>query len=301
MSFDVVSIGSGVLDVLLRSSQFTITPVHEELMLCEMYGGKQNVEDAVLASGGAGTNTAVSFARQGLKTACIVELGIDVPAQIIVDDLIKEKVDRSLLVHREGERTGISAVLVANDGSRTALTFRGAAHHLTKENIPFDTLKGVKAIHLSSIGNTQVILAIMQFCKLNTIFLSWNPSKMEAEDVFLRAPNKQELFTDVLFVNDSEWKGIASQETLVRQVAKTIVITKGKDGGQTLSTSGDSSYQAEKLENVVDETGAGDAFAAGYTGSILRGKSHEEALSFAIDNATGVVMQMGAKAGLLQL
>lgn len=299
MQLDVVSIGSAVLDVLLKSDKFTVTPVHQELMLCELYGGKMDVADATIVSGGAGTNTAVSFARQGFKTAAVCELGVDIAAQVIWDDLQREGVATDHLIQEPDERTGISAVLVAGDGSRSAMTYRGASHMLDLKDLQFDHLQTLRAIHLSSVGNVDDIAAVSAHCQKHNIFLSWNPSKAEVEEIFLRCTDLDRFRTKVMFVNDQEWEAIKSQEAKVRRVAETIIITRGKAGGDILTTAGDSQYVAEVVKDVVDETGAGDAFAAGFTGAILRGKSKEEAVKFGVANATSVVRHLGAKAGLL--
>src|SRR3989339_913936 len=85
--FDVVTIGSAVLDVFLKSSQFHLVSTNGNLSLCEAFNEKIDVDDAVISSGGGGTNTAVGLSRLGLKTACISEVGNDFAAKVIEQDL----------------------------------------------------------------------------------------------------------------------------------------------------------------------------------------------------------------------
>lgn len=297
-SIEVLSIGSGVLDVLLKSSKFAVTPVDDQLMVCELYGGKMDVEDSLVTSGGAGTNTAVSFRRQGFGVACLACIGKDIAAQVVVDDLLKEKVVTTFLVTRANLSTGISAILVAKDGSRSAVTYRGASHELQVKDLDLDRFQALKAIHLSSVGSLDVVREVMRYCFTHHIFLSWNPSETEAEEFFLRGETNG-MACDALYVNDLEWKGIQKNENKVRSSTKMLIITRGKLGGEIITKEKTFLYEAKRDIPVVDETGAGDAFASGLTGGVLRGLPLEQAVTFATENAAGVVGQMGAKAGLI--
>lgn len=300
MKFEIVTIGSAVLDILIKSKAFTITNVHEAMMVCQMYGGKMDVEEAVLASGGAATNTAVSFARQGFVTAALCEIGVDIGAQIIWDDLHREGVHTRLLVQEKGERTGISAVLISGEGLRSAMTFRGAAHQLEVKDIDFTKLTTLRAIHLSSVGNYDLIRKVSAHCAEHNIFLSWNPSKTEARELFLQQGLGGKKFCDVLFLNGSEWEVVLKAKEQVLSVSPLVIVTEGSKGGNILAHGKSVPFSAKAVP-VVDETGAGDAFASGFTGAILRGAKQEEAIAFGVENSASVVGSMGAKSGLLRI
>ncbi|HSW89473.1 MAG TPA: carbohydrate kinase family protein [Patescibacteria group bacterium] len=298
-NFDVVSIGSAVLDMLFVSKSFTPTAVSGEMMLCEISGGKVNVEQAVLSSGGAATNTSVSFARQGLKAAFVGELGKDPAAQVIIDECAREGVDTSLVVEMPDEQTGMSAIMVAPDGSRSAMTFRGASYQLSHQDIPYASLEGTKHIHLSSVGNSDLIRELFLWCRDHKVGLSWNPSKDELEDVVLRTGDLFEYVCDQIIVNDQEFAVIESKKERLFKMGKLLVITKGKDGGEIYQDGSSRHFEAKPVK-AVSELGAGDAFASGLVGALLRGKSLDEAIAFAVDNATSVVQSLGAKTGLLR-
>ena len=72
--FDVISIGSATLDVFLRSPELDVEKQNGTKEICVPYGAKLEVEEIHFETGGGGTNTAVTFARQGLKVACIEEI-----------------------------------------------------------------------------------------------------------------------------------------------------------------------------------------------------------------------------------
>lgn len=298
MSFDIVTIGSAVLDVLLRSSQFSSHQVAGELMLCEISGGKVDVEEAMLCSGGAGTNTAVSFARQGFHTGIVAEIGIDAPAQLIIDELQREQVDTSLIIEEAEEQTGMSAILVASDGSRSAMTFRGAAKQLSHKDIPFTVLEQVSAIHLSSIGNADLVREIALFSKEKGIHLSWNPSAAELKDVVLQSSESLHQSIQVVCVNDLEYEEIQDHQGSLSKIASTIIVTKGRDGGEVLANGSKHPYLAKPVI-AVSELGAGDAFISGFVGATLLKQSIEEAILRGTQNAASVVQHLGAKKGLL--
>jgi len=296
--FDVVSIGSAVVDTIFKSSQFTPHKLDGELMLCEIYGGKADVEAAVLTSGGAGTNTAVGFARQGLLSSVVAEIGQDMCAQIVIDELLSEHVDTSLLIQESSEQTGMSAVLVASDGSRSAVTFRGAAKMLTPSDIPFSELKNVPWIHLSSIGNPELIRQIFLFCKENSIHLSWNPGKTEIVDIVNLSVGDFSDCVDILFLNDLEYAAVEQKKDFLHELAKTLIVTRGKDGGEVWVGKNRTTYEGKTVEAEC-ELGAGDAFASGVVGAFIQNKSLEVALDWGVQNGASVVKQMGAKKGLL--
>lgn len=299
MNYDIVTIGSAVLDVHLKSDTFTVAAVRHQLMVCEIYGGKMDVEAASISSGGAATNTAVSFARQGFVVGCVAELGVDIAAQVIWDDLHQDGVHTRLLIQEENERSGISVLLVAADGSRSAMTYRGAARRLRIDDVPFAKLEHVRAIHLSTVGDIQVVKKVGEFCREHKIFFSWNPSKLEAEELFL----KQHLdprFCDILFLNDLEFEAVERAKVSVLAATKILVVTRGPKGGEIYVEGQKRGYEAKPVK-VVCATGAGDAFAAGFVGAHLRGEPLEETIKFAVENASSVVGYMGAKEGLLKV
>lgn len=299
-TFDIVSIGSAVLDVILKSDQYHPTPVDGELMLCEIYGGKANVQQAHIGSGGAGANTAISFARHGYRAAVVAEVGSDPVSQLIFDDLHREGIVTDFIRSEEGEQTGTSAILVAADGSRSAMTFRGAAYQLTSKDIPFEELKTVTHIHLSSIGNADLIREIFLFCAEHNLSLSWNPSKTEIEEIILRSGRVYEQVCEVLFLNDQEFQAVEQYQEKLLQTAKLVVVTRGKSGGEVWQNGQKHPYKA-RLVPVMDETGAGDAFASGFVSSWLREHDIDQATQAGVANASSVVGYLGAQEGLLRI
>jgi ribokinase len=110
---DVISIGSALIDIFIHSDQFTIHQDQQNVLLCQDFGEKIEVESLTVHTGGGGSNTAVGFARMGFSTAIIAETGRDAFAQIVSSELEREQVDTSLLVREHKEQTGGSVILVS--------------------------------------------------------------------------------------------------------------------------------------------------------------------------------------------
>ena len=281
----------------MKSSQFHLAKVGETIALCERFDEKIDVEQAEVSSGGGATNTAVGFARMGLRTACISEIGKDFAGTVVMQDLLREGVDVSMMVTEKSEDTAIASLLISESGARTALVFRGASRMLTIEDIPWRQLQS-RWIHLSSIGNSELITELFRHCRTNKIGLSWNPGNWEIEQM-----QKKKLVVDwevvsALFLNKEEMDALFPDQQHPPQV-KTIVVTNGKLGGEYITKDGAKTFEAKQVP-VVQETGAGDAFACGVVSGLLWSKSLEEAIEYGKRNSAAVIQQMGAKKGLLR-
>src|SRR3989338_2974911 len=100
--YDIISIGSATRDVLMQS----------EGLDHAVPGSKIEIKKLVLATGGGGTNYAVTFARQGLKTACIGVIGKDPNGQEILRELEGEVIDVSMFQKHDDDMTAYSVILV---------------------------------------------------------------------------------------------------------------------------------------------------------------------------------------------
>jgi len=92
--YDIISFGSAILDVALKSSDFQVIKtkkVFAQSSLVIPYGVKSEVSDLAMSSGGGGTNTAVGLARLGLNTALVARCGWDFAGKIIRQDIKKKR------------------------------------------------------------------------------------------------------------------------------------------------------------------------------------------------------------------
>jgi len=298
--YDVVTIGSALLDVFLKSDQF-ITVDRSEYPdgqgMCLERGGKTEVGEVEVCSGGAGTNNAVSFARKGFKTGIIAELGTDLVATTIKEELKSENVDIGMLVEEHNETTGISSILVAADGGRSVAVYRGASGMLTEDDIHWNRLD-TDWIFISSLGGEMNLISeLINYAKLNDIKVAINPGKKELlqADKWGGAAFYKDV--DVLILNREEAE-MLSKEPI--EGPKIVLVTDGKAGGTVFIDHKTIPYTAE-IVKTVEETGAGDGFGSGFVAALMKGHDIETALTWAKKQAASVVSYMGAKHGLLTL
>lgn len=310
-NYDVVSVGSAVLDIFMKSDKFKVvssSDIPGGIAMCEVYGGKMEVEQVEIVSGGGATNCAVSLAKKDLKTAIVAEMGNDPQALLIHRDLEAVQVDTRFLVQEPGETTAVSVVLIADDGGRSIMVHRGASAMLTKHDFPTEELE-TRWMHISSLGgNIDLLKTLLQWAKNKGVRISLNPGLKEIahKDKLLELSS----MVEILFVNRDEarelWGIDFQDESLWKSLqplpgARVTVITDGARGGKVSDNGKVYFYQGEKVKKVVDTTGAGDAFASGMVAGVLYGKNYEQAVEWGVKNATSVLKHVGAKKGLLTL
>ncbi len=304
--FDVVTIGAAILDVFFQSSQFKLIEQNGGLALCERYNEKVDVEQAMITSGGAATNVAVGLARLGLKVGCIAEVGKDVAGSVVLTDLQKEGVSTDMLIQEKSEATGVSGLLISKEGARTALVYRGAARLLSVSDIGWNTLE-TKWVHLSSVGNIDVIHKTLEWCKEHRVQLSWNPGNWEIARIASGELKLDWSAVSVLFVNRQEFGTMTKQEQTDEAWSEEIkfdgpqvvIVTDGARGGK-YSVDGKTAKFESKSVLAVQETGAGDAFATGVIAGLFARQPIETCIQYGLAEATSVIQHMGAKTGLLQ-
>lgn len=280
--FDVISIGSATLDVFLKVPR---TPL--------LYGGKVEVEKLITCSGGGGTNTAVGFSRLGLKSAVLARCGWDMAGRLLRQELKKEAVDDSLLIQLENEETDYSTILIDEGGESTVLVARGQTR-LEKDLIDFKKLQA-KWFCISHLeGNLDLFSALLSYAQKNKIKVGFNPGQKEIKQ-------KEKLLAlvkniDLLVVNQTEADNVGGNPAAFG--AKMVAVTRGAAGVSLYEKSKILEADGFKMD-MVDATGAGDAFFCGLVAGLIKNLPIEKALKLGIANGASVVTQVGAKAGLL--
>lgn len=302
----ILAIGAAVQDVFLSHSD-EFKPVsdksaHEMFLRLEL-GAKADVNNIDFTIGGGATNAAVTFARQGLHSQFMGTIGDDPAGRAVLDTLDEEGVDTSEVTYSKRYNTGYSVLLLAPNGERTILTYRGASTHYDIKN--FD-LKESDAdwMYVSSMaGNMDVLDKLFDQARRLGIKIMFNPGKKElAERRKLKALLDD---VEVLLVNREEMQQIVEGddlEELVRHALNyvpTVIVSDGPNG--VIATDGKTIVRAGMYEDVkvIDRTGAGDAFGSGFLSQWAAGKSLKESIIFASANSTSVVTKIGAKAGIL--
>jgi len=259
--------------------------------------------------GGCGTNAAVTFANQGLKTAYLGLVGKDYPGQMIRDELISHGVSDNLLIETDKYTTAFSVILSLPEVGRSILKKLGACHEMTDQDIPFDKIE-TKWIYAGSLsGNAYKSLdSLLNFAVKNNIKIAASPvgqsqlgeglektrSLLDKIDVLIVNQEEASLLTQIDFNKEKE-----IFDELNKLVKGIAVMTKGPEGVKV--SDGQYYYSAGIPESgLVDRTGAGDAFSSAFIAGYIEKNDIAHAIQLGTANATSVIQKMGATNGLLK-
>ena len=309
--YDIITIGSVTRDVFLKSDDFKV--VEDKKFRtgragCFMLGAKFEVPDVAIASGGGGSNAAVTFARQGFKTGNIGRVGDDSTGREIQESLRGEGVEPIFQIDKE-RGTAYSTILVSADGERTILERRGANDFLNKDEVDWDNLKS-KWVYIDSIaGDESLFKAILDWAKKNDVKVAMNPGKkllklgtelqsyLGGVDIFSANEDEFGIIAGIDYSEDKEEEIFSKVKGFARGI---VVMTKGPKG--LIASDGEKNYLAGIPDSpITDRTGAGDAFGSGFVSGYIHSDGDVEfAIQLGTSNATEVVQHFGAVKGTLK-
>ncbi len=313
--FDVITFGSATKDIYLKSKKFQ--PVSGQNFItgqgiCLTLGSKTEVEDILLKSGGGGTNTAATFANQGLKTAYCGMVGDDCFGDLIIKELQELKIKTDFVKQTKNKLTNLSVFLAYPKADRTVLVYRGASDILTKKDIPWPQIKKTKWFYLAPFAGelAELTLDLVNFAKKNKIKVALNPGYNQLTlppktltkilnqiDILILNREEAALLTKIPYQKEKE-----VFKKLDKMVKRIAIMTKGGEG--VVVSDGEYLYRAPSLSALwpkfVDATGAGDAFGSGFVAEYIKSKDLVSAIQFAMANSGYNITQWGAKEGLLK-
>jgi ribokinase len=309
--FDIISIGTATRDMFCIGVPF-VEVENEKFKtlkgLCLSYGSKVELPNILFTTGGAGTNTAVTFARAGFKTACLSRVGSDPGGSAILSELKKEGVDNKYFQIDKENFTAYSIIFLTQEGERTILSYKGAGEHLSEKEIPWEEIKETKWLYLDSLGGNQKLLKqLLEFAKFNNIKIASNPGGRELKilkenkgwlknyDIFTLNQEEASELTDIDYQNEKE-----IFDELDKLIEGVVVMTKGPKGAVVSDGKNRFSAGIFKEKKLIDRTGAGDAFASAFASGFIKTGNIQEAIKWGSANGTSVVERVGAKEGILK-
>lgn len=289
-----MALGAHVLDVLAR-------PVEE---IPEGQGGTL-VEQIRMAPAGAAGGTAVTLAKLGATTYSVGALGNDPIADLMVYELRRLGVETTHLVRKDGVQTSATVLPIRPNGDRPALHVIGANGSFTADDVPWETIASADHLHLGGPEFLGPDLAgeILSYCRDHRVVTSvdmladgW-PELLEmlnpiwpSVDHFL--PNDEQALK-LTGTDDLNSAAAALLEAGIGRVA----ITCGADGSLVAGPEGSQRVPAFVVEDVVDTSGCGDAFSAGYLRGLSLGREPAEAAVLGSAAASMVAGGLGSDAG----
>lgn len=303
--FDCVSIGDATMDVFLtlHEAEVLCKKDDKDCEICLKYGEKIPVDSLHKAIGGNAINNAVGLSRLGIKTALFSVHGDDEIGGVIDKTLLDEGIDSSLVIRQENTVSRYSTIINFK-GERTILEYNVPHRYHMLHDFP-----ATAWVYVSSVGNhyEDFLGALAHHVKAQNIKLAFNPNNAQ-----LNAPLESYLplvqECAIIFMNLEEAGRMLGKRGAVKNILseiydlgpKIVVITDGHEGSYAYD--GDKYLQLGIVgEKVVSATGAGDAYASGFLGAIMKGLAVSEAMKWGTFNASSVVKQFGAQKGLLTI
>jgi len=306
-NFDLVCVGDAKIDIFLTLHQTRehLRYMEETNELCIKFGEKVIVDKAEMLIGGDAANVAVGTSRLGLNTAIVAEIGKDEFAQKITNTLKNENVNIEKVCESEGQQSSFSTI-INYKGERTIFS-----EHVKREhNFNFNNVL-TEWVYLTSLGENwlNAYNKTADFVRETKCNLAFNPGTLQLE-------NKENiknilLIANVLLVNKEEAEEILGfphgQKTikeltvdLQKMGPKIVVITDGENGSFAIDSKGKMFTQEITKVNVVEKTGAGDAYSSGFISALIYNRPIAEAMFWGAKNSASVITKVGAQAGLLR-
>ncbi len=322
LRYDLTAIGNAIVDLLARTDD-------DDLRRLEVVRGSMTLIDEPRAeqlydamgqtlemSGGSAANTAVAAGQLGLKTHFFGKVKADGLGKTFSHDIRANGVDFNTPLAQDGAATARCFILVTPDGERSMSTYLGAAQFLGPDDIDEAVVAASRVTYMEGYL-WDPPAAKEAFLKAATIAHgAGRHVALSLSDAFCVDRYRDEFLglmrngtVDIVFANETELKSLyqtadfATALDALRADVPLGVVTLGEEGAVAVTRDTLARAPAFPVDRVVDTTGAGDLFAAGFLSGFCRGLSHEDALRLGALCAAEVITHMGARpeANLLAL
>ena len=313
-SLDVLCIGNAIVDVIADTTDAFLDReglVKGTMRLIEADEAERiyaHMGPAHQVSGGSAGNTAAGVAALGGRAGFIGQVAPDQLGEFYRHDLTAAGVEFITPAADVGAPTARSMILVTPDGHRTMNTFLGAAQHLPASALDETQIRDSAILYLEGYlwdpetprhAMVRAIEVAREAGRKVAFTLSDTFCVDRHRDGFNQLIESGRI--DILFANQAEIEalaGVPHLESAVAAVApkvETLVVTRSEDGALATRSGERADVPAEPIGELVDTTGAGDLFAAGFLLGTARGKSLEQSLRLGAIAAAEVIQHYGAR------
>jgi len=312
--YDVLGIGNAIFDVLVKTDEKFLSDhgmtkggmsLIDEARAASIY---RDMGPATEMSGGSTANTIVGIAGFGARAAYVGKVKDDQIGRLYTHDIRAAGVAFDTSPAFDGPATGCSYILVTDDGERTMNTYLGAAQELTADDIDPEEVAGAKIVYLEgylwdpeSAKEAFVKAATIAHGAGRQVALTLSDAFCvdRYRDEFLELMRKGTV--DLVFANEAELHSLyqtSDFDTALRQLRKDTklgVVTRSEKGCIVVSHDGVVAVPAFAIDRLVDTTGAGDLFAAGFLFGLVRNAGYENAGRLGALAAAEVIQHIGAR------
>jgi sugar/nucleoside kinase (ribokinase family) len=313
-AIDVLTLGNAIVDVLAQADDAFLVArnLHkgsmqliDEALAEELY---KAMGPATIISGGSGANTAVGVASLGARAAFVGKVRDDELGRLYTHDLHAVGVAYDVPPAEDGPATARSFILVTPDGERTMNTYLGASQRLGPDDVSPHTVRAARIVYLEGYL-WDPPEAKKAFRKAMTIaHEAGNLVALTLSDAFCVDRYRDEFLAliragdvDILFANIHELKSLyqtAGDETALaalREENVLGVVTRSAEGALVVTREETRAVPAHPVDDLVDTTGAGDLFAAGFLAGLASGRDHLDCARLGGLAASEVIQHLGAR------
>ena len=309
----ILGVGTALVDVICQVDDSTISALNltkgsmtliEESQIQEI---RSHFKNPLITSGGSVCNTIHELNYTSHEAAFYGKVSEDEYGQAFIQDLEKASIAYKGVIKKNDLPTGCCNILVSPDGERTMATHIGIGSQLHPNELSEESLQGIDHIYMESyLWDHDLTKQTLK--KVGTIAKAMNiETSLSLSDPFCVDRHRDELqsfieeYVDLVFCNFDEAKRFAQSETMAdvsvffQSFEKKIAMTTGAEGAYYFHGKSVAHQPAQKITHVIDTTGAGDNFAAGFLDQYLLNNTIEEALAQGNARAAEVIQQLGPR------
>ena len=309
----ILGVGTALVDVIcqvedniisdLNLSKGSMTLIEES----QIQNIRSNFTNPLITSGGSVCNTVHELNFGSHEASFYGKVSDDEYGNAFIQDLEKANISFKGVSRKSDLPTGCCNILVSPDGERTMATHIGIGSQLQPDEVSENILDNIDHMYMESyLWDHELTKKTLK--KFGDIAKSKNTEiSLYLSDPFCVDRHRDELNNfikenvNLVFCNFDEAKMFSQSETMAdvssffKDYGKKIVMTSGAEGAYFFYNDDVSHQPSKKIENVIDTTGAGDNFAAGFLDFYLSGKSVDEALINGNTRAVEVIQQLGPR------
>ena len=305
----ILGIGNAIVDVICKVEDIYLTNnglTKSTMKLVNEFEFKKllsslKIEETV--SGGSVANSIVGLSKLGNKVGFIGKVNDDDLGNKYEEGLKKENVEYIYSKKKEELPTGTCLILITPDSERTMCTFLGTAGKINENDVNINSVKNSEITFLEGYlwdeGNPKKAFE-------KAIEYS-NKVAMSLSDLFCVVRHKPHFLNlvknklDITFANEQEIMSLINAKnfneviTFGKKLGKTIIITRGEKGSVAISKNEVVECDSEKNLKIIDLTGAGDLFAAGFLHGYINNLTIKESLKKGTEMSSKIIQKIGAR------
>ena len=311
----IICIGNALVDSLEQIEEFVIDELNlnkARMTLVDKERSNfllQNMKNPIYEAGGSAANTAYWISQLGGNAGFIGKISNDDLGKQFKSSLKDSGLNDYTVFESEDNQTGLCAIFITPDGERTMNTYLGAGEHLSVDDLHIDAIKEAKILYMEGYlwDKPSSKSAFLNAAKINKE--SGGLNSISLSDVFCVEMHRDSFISfiaddiDYVFCNEDELNSLTLQSSTNESFkyfeekfpkVKELICTLGSEGAVILKNGERHSFEATETK-VVDKTGAGDFFAAGYLYGLQKEFSIDKSANFANKSAAHVISEIGVR------